>query len=156
MATERDSSLQKWGVVMNNQLEKWNILLKRQDAFYHQCAKKSGLADAQFWVLYALCEAEQALCQNTFCENWRYSKQTVSAAVASLEKAGLVYLTYAEGSRKQKDIHLTEEGEAFCNKNIRTLQAVEEKVLMSLSDTERNTFFHLLGYLLDGLEKEWP
>lgn len=140
---------------MNSELEKWNILIKRQDEFYHKCAKKSGLADAQFWVLYALCETKKALCQNTFCENWCYSKQTVSAAVASLEKSGLVYLTYAEGSRKQKDLHLTEKGEEFCDKHIRTLQEVEEKVLMSLSDSERNTFFHILGHLLEGLEKEW-
>ncbi len=140
---------------MNTELEKWNMLVKKQDEFYHQCAKKSGLSDAQFWVLYALCEAKEALCQNTFCENWCYSKQTVSAAVAGLEKAGLVYLTYAEGSRKQKNLYLTKEGEDFCNKNIRTLQEVEEKVLMSLTEQERTKFFELLGYLLESMEKEW-
>ncbi len=139
---------------MNKELPKWNRLTKKQDEIYHQCAKKAGLSDAQFWVLYALCEAEKPLCQNTFCENWCYSKQTVCTAVASLEKAGLVQLTFAEGSRKQKDLHLTEKGEAFCNQYVRSVQEAEENVLEALSDEERNMFFELLERLLDGLGNE--
>lgn len=139
---------------MNEELGKWNRLAKRQNELYHQCAKNAGLADAQFWVLYALCEANHALCQNTFCENWCYSKQTVSTAVASLEKMGLVSLTFAEGSRKQKDLRLTEQGEQFCNQHIRSLQASEEKVLKSLTNHERDEFFRLLENLLCRLEME--
>lgn len=139
---------------MHQELEKWNQLIKRQDELYHKYAKKCGLADAQFWVLYALCEAKQALCQNTFCENWCYSKQTVCAAVASLERSGLVYLSFAEGSRKQKDLHLTQQGEAFCDQYIRTLQSAEEKVLDQLTDDQREAFFGTLSILLDGLKKE--
>lgn len=139
---------------MNEELSKWNRLTKKQDEIYHQCAKKAGLADAQFWVLYALCEAKKALCQNTFCENWCYSKQTVCTAVASLEESGLVQLTFAEGSRKQKDLHLTEKGEEFCDRYVRVVQNAEEKVLESLSPEERNKFFGLLEILLDGMKKE--
>lgn len=139
---------------MNSELKKWNQLAKQQDEIYHQYAKQSGLADAQFWVLYALCETKQALCQNSFCESWCYSKQTVSAAVASLARAGLVYHTFVNGSRKQKELHLTEKGEAFCDQHIRSLQAAEESVLDTLSSAERNTFFKVLSKLLDGLEKE--
>lgn len=139
---------------MNKELSKWNRLTKKQDEIYHKCAKNAGIADAQFWVLYALCEADKALCQNTFCENWCYSKQTVSTAVASLEKAGLVELTFAEGSRKKKDLHLTEKGEEFCDQYVRSVQQAEEKVLEKLSTEERNKFFGLLENLLNGLEKE--
>lgn len=139
---------------MNKELSRWNRLTKKQDEIYHQCAKKAGLADAQFWVLYALCEAKKPLCQNTFCENWCYSKQTVCTAVASLEKAGLVQLCFAEGSRKQKDLSLTEQGEAFCNQHVRSVQEAEEKVLEALSSEERDKFFGLLEHLLDHLDRE--
>lgn len=139
---------------MNGELEKWNKLVKKQDEIYHQCAKKSGLADAQFWVLYAMCEAKQALCQNSFCENWCYSKQTVNAAVASLEKSGLVSLTFAEDSCKQKDLYLTDKGEKFCDKYVRTVQAAEEKALTKLTDDERHAFFTNLSSLLGTLEEE--
>ena len=139
---------------MNRDLQQWNKLVKRQDELYHRCAKACGLADAQFWVLYALCEAEHALCQNTFCTNWCYSKQTVNAAVASLERAGLVYLTFAEGSRKQKDLHLTKAGEDFCDEHIRTVQAVEERALAALPEQQRAAFFATLTTLLETLEEE--
>ncbi len=140
--------------MMNADLEKWNTLIKRQDEFYHRCAKTSGLADAQFWVLYALCETQNALCQNTVCENWCYSKQTVSAAVASLEKSGQVYLDYAQGSRKRKNLYLTEAGEAFCCRHIRSLQKAEENALNRLSDAERSEFFRIYEHLLAELEEE--
>ena len=139
---------------MNKELSKWNRLTKKQDEIYHQCAKRAGLADAQFWVLYALCESKEPLCQNTFCENWCYSKQTVCTAVASLEKAGLVQLTFTEGSRKQKDLFLTEKGEAFCDQSVRSVQEAEEKVLEALSDEERNKFFGVLENLLKNLDQE--
>ncbi len=139
---------------MKKELSKWNRLTKKQDEIYHRCAKRAGLADAQFWVLYALCEADKPLCQNSFCENWCYSKQTVCTAVASLEKADLVQLAFAEGSRKQKDLYLTEKGEEFCNQHVRSVQEAEEKVLEALSQEEREKFFGLLEHLLNHLDQE--
>ena len=137
---------------MNEDLKKWNTLLKRQDGFYHRCAKKCGLPDAQFWLLYALCEGGP-LCQNTFCENWCYSKQTVSAASAGLKKAGLIFLTYAEGSRKQKELRLTSAGEEFCEEHIRIYLKEEEKALSTLKNEERAEFFRLYEQLLSRLEE---
>ena len=137
---------------MNHSLKHWNQLATRQDALYHQCAKRSGLPDAQFWVLYALCETEGLLRQNDFCESWCYSKQTTSAAVAGLEKAGLVSLRFAEGSRKQKELFLTPTGETFCDQYIRSVQATEEQVLRTLSPKARAAFFGTYADLLTKLE----
>ena len=83
-----------------------------------------------------------------------YSKQTASAAVAALEKAGLVYLTYAEGSRKQKELHLTEKGQQFCDKHIRSVQTVEGQVLKKLSERDRDDFFRIYAKILRTLEQE--
>lgn len=139
---------------MNTALSQLNRLAKKQDEIYHRCAKKAGITDTQFWVLYALCEAEKPLCQNSFCENWCYSKQTVNAAVANLEKSGLLRLVYAEGSHKQKNITLTPEGDVFCNQHIRTLMEAEGNALMHLTQEEREHFFQLQERLLNCLEKE--
>ncbi len=125
---------------MNAELSRANQLIKRQEEIYHQCAKRARLTDTQFWVRYALYEAGVPLCQNSFCEHWCYSKQTVNAAVASLERQGLLHLTYAEGSRKQKDMMLTEAGEHFCDTHIRRLLRAESAVLLHLSTEERETF----------------
>ena len=127
---------------MDQQLKKWNQLATQQDEIYHLCAKRSGLPDAQFWVLYAI------------CESWCYSKQTASAAVAALEKAGLVYLTYAEGSRKQKELHLTKKGQQFCDENIRSVQSAEERALQSLPREEIEAFFTGYAKILHTLKQE--
>lgn len=82
---------------MDQELKKWNQLATQQDEIYHLCAKRSGLPDAQFWLLYAICETEDVLCQNAFCESWCYSKQTASAAVAALEKTELVHAALTVG-----------------------------------------------------------
>ena len=139
---------------MNTELEKWNQLLKHQNQIYHQYAKKINLTEPQFWILYALCETKEPLFQNIFCENWTYNKQTVSASVSSLEKSGLVTLSFAKGSRKKKQLHLTAKGEDFCNQYIRTLQHTEEKILGTLSQKEKDSFFNTLSLLLTGLENE--
>ena len=82
---------------MDQEQKKWNQLATQQDEIYHLCAKRSGLPDAQFWLLYAICETEDVLCQNAFCESWCYSKQTASAAVAALEKTELVHAALTVG-----------------------------------------------------------
>lgn len=130
----------------------FNKLTKKQEEIYHMCAKKAGLTDTKFWVLYALCETGGELCQNSFCETWCYSKQTVNTAVALLEKEGIVSLTFAEGSRKQKDIRLTDAGEAFCNQHIRPILEAEEASLMGLKEEERNTFLSVYAGLIHSLE----
>lgn len=139
---------------MNRELSRLNRLSKRQEEIYHQCAKRAGLTDSQFWVLYALCEDECSLCQNSFCESWCYSKQTVNTAVSNLEKGGLVSLAYTEGSRKQKDIQLTEKGNAFCDQYIRSLLKAESAALMKLPQQEREAFFETLETFLNCLETE--
>ena len=139
---------------MNQELFKWNQLVKQQDGIYHRCARACGLPDAQFWVLYALCETPEPLCQNSFCDSWCYSKQTINTAVAALEKRGLITLTFAPGSRKQKDVSLTEEGEVFCRTHIRTVQSIEEKVLGNVPKEEKKAFFRTFAQLMEGLEQE--
>lgn len=139
---------------MNEELTKWNRLIKRQDEIYHQCAKRAKLPDAQFWVLYVLCAAKHPLCQNTFCENWCYSKQTIHTAVTGLEKAGLIHLTFAEGSRKKKDLHLTEKGEEFCDQHIRSVLNTECKILNQFPANDREAFFQFFKEMLNGIEEE--
>ena len=139
---------------MTAELARLNQLTKKQNELYHQCAKRANLTDSQFWVLYAVCEAEDALCQNTFCERWCYSKQTVNTAVATLEKKGLLELRYAKGSHKQKEIRLTPAGQTFCDKHIRTLMRAESGALMQLTEEECQKFFSLQERLLATLERQ--
>ena len=139
---------------MNKNWAKFNKLNKRREDIYHLCAKKAGITDTKFWVLYAMCEVGGIISQNGFCENWCYSKQTVNAAVASLEKEGILYLEFSEGSKKQKDLRLTERGEIFCRKYIFPVLEAECKAVSSLDEEERVSFLRTKEKLLSILEKE--
>lgn len=139
---------------MNKEWAVFNKLTKRQDEIYHQCAKNAGITDTKFWVLYALCESGGIFCQNSFCENWCYSKQTVNAAVAGLEKDGILYLEFAEGSKKQKDLKLTSKGKEFCNQYIMPVLNAECHSIMNLEENERKKFLDTMEKLLSMLEKE--
>ena len=139
---------------MNKDWSKFNKLNKRRDDIYHMFAKKAGITDTKFWVLYAICEGGGSISQNGFCENWCYSKQTVNAAVASLEKEGIVYLEFAEGSKKQKDLMLTFSGREFCRKNIEPVMEAECRSVALLEEKERQQFLSTKEKLLLFLEEE--
>lgn len=139
---------------MNKEWSELNKLTKKQDELYHKCALNAGITDTKFWILYAICESGGILCQNSFCENWCYSKQTVNAAVASLEEEGILYLEFAQGSKKQKDLKLTQKGEDFCNRYIRSVLNAECRSVMSLQPEERRRFLSTMEKLLSTLEQE--
>ena len=139
---------------MNKEWARFNRLSHRQDELYHQFAVRAGISDSQFWVLYALCESGGCLSQRTFCEKWSISKQTVNAAVAALQKAGLITMEYAQGSRKQKEIRLTSQGEQFAQEHILPVMEAECAAIMTLDETQRKQFMDTMDRLLDMLEKQ--
>ena len=139
---------------MNKEWAELNRLMKRQDELYHRYAQNAGLTDTKFWVLYAMCESGDVFCQNAFCESWRYSKQTVSAAVASLEKDGLLYMEFVAGSKKQKNLQLTEKGKGFCREYIIPVMDAECSSIMKLEKGERRKFLDTMDKLLVLFGKE--
>ena len=63
-------------------------------------------------------------------------------------------MSFAEGSRKKKDIFLTQAGEIFCDSNIRKLLEAETRAVSRLNETERREFLRLYEQLLSALEQE--
>lgn len=141
---------------IKKQLALINRQVKETDAVYHALAARMGLSDCVFWVLYLLCESEQALTQYDLANEWFYPKQTIHSAVGKLRQSGYVDLRAVPGTRGRKTIHLTQAGEAFCKRHIRTVLAAEEKALGRLSEEERRTYISLafkhLGFLKEEAE----
>ena len=139
---------------MNKEWARFNKLNRRQDELYHQFAVKAKISDSQFWVLYALCENGGSLNQRSFCDKWSSSKQTVNAAVAGLQKSGLICLEFAEGSRKQKEIRLSEQGEEFVQHHILPVMEAECEVIMTLDEKQRTQFMDTMDRLLELMEEK--
>ncbi len=139
---------------MDQELKKWNQLATQQDEIYHLCAKRSGLPDAQFWLLYAICETEDALCQNAFCESWCYSKQTASAAVAALEKSGACVSHLCGRVSQTEGTASDREGTTILRQIYPLCANGGGQVLKKLSERDRDDFFRIYAKILCTLEQE--
>lgn len=139
---------------LKEQLAALNRFYQKQDQIYHDCARRSGLSDTAFWLLYALCESEETYTQNIFCDEWHYTKQTVNSALTGLVKKGYIKLKMINGTRNSKEITLTGTGKAFCRDFIIPVLEADRHAFGRLSEEERNTFLKLAEKQLSCLQEE--
>ena len=137
-------------------LERFNRSWKGIDRVYHEIARRSGLSDCAFWILYALRDAGTDMPQNELSQVWLYSRQTVSSTLRQLEERGLINVQYAAGSRRDKQISLTDEGEHFTGVYIEPAMQAEKKSLLALDERGRDALIagidRYAGLLNDALE----
>jgi Transcriptional regulators len=118
------------------QMQELNTIYKETDAIYSEFAKRSGMSDCAFWLMYALCEADGKCTQKELCSQWVMSKQTVNSALNGLKKSGYISLILSETDKRSKLIMLTDKGLQFKEKNIDIVFHLEERVLQRLNNTE--------------------
>ena len=121
------------------QLTAFNQIYKEIDDAYHGYAKLHELSDTAFWVLYSLARLKpgSVYTQRELCADWSYSPQTVNSALKQLEKQGLIRLSLAPGSRKHKQLLLTERGAASTKEHIEPLMEAERNAFAGLCPQER-------------------
>lgn len=77
--------------------------------------------------------------QNDLSQVWLYSRQTVSSTLRQLEERELVDVRYASGSRRDKEIALTEQGVRFTDTYIEPAMAAEKQALTALGPDDSDT-----------------
>lgn len=82
----------------------YNQFSKELDGLYHLYARKSGLSDTAFWILYSVEESQSVYTQKELCEDWSYSRQTVNSALKKLVEQEIIELRPLPGNRKNKQI----------------------------------------------------
>lgn len=120
-----------------NQLEEFNKIIKETDATYSRLAKRSGLSDCSFWIMYSIRETDRHITQRELCEHWTMSKQTINSALKVLESKGYITLNYSDEDKRSKYIILTEKGEEFARENVDIVFEMEKMVFEKLSEQER-------------------
>lgn len=119
------------------QLREFNAIYMEIGAIYSDLAKKGGLSDCAFWLMYFIREANGEFTQKEICGQWTMSKQTVNSALKNLENSGYIILTPSKSDKRSKYITLTEKGTKFAQKNIDIIFELEQLTLQKMSDTER-------------------
>lgn len=95
------------------------------DGIYWYIAKKSGIKENLFWLLYALDDDEQHT-QKQICEDWQFPKTTINTLIKECEAAGYVELTPIPGKKRELAISLTEAGKVYARSALRLIDEIED------------------------------
>lgn len=132
-------------MMIQSPLTRFNRIYKEMDVIYHKYAKSLGISDTAFWILYCVSTHNASLTQRDLCNDWSFAPQTVNSALKDMEKRKLISLEPVPGNKKNKWIHLSEEGEKLVSDAIiplihtecdsfSVLSAEECEQMLSLTD----------------------
>ena len=135
---------------VNEQMQRFNLLMSEIDTSYHDAALKLGMSDSAMLVLYTLCSGGGECMLGDITSG--VSKQTVNSALRKLESEGIVYLEAFEGRKKK--VHLTEKGRQIAKDTVLRVIEAENEIFASWSDEEKRIYIDLTQrYLTDFREK---
>lgn len=129
-------------------------MLNRLDRIYSEFARTCGLSDCAYWMLVDTSAAGGNVAVSRLTSEWFYSKQTINSAIKTLRARGLATLEFAEGSRKNKVVRLTEEGVRFAKRYALPAQKAEQQAFGALEPWEQREIMRLVGKFSNVLNEE--
>ena len=85
---------------------------------------------------------------------WFYSKQTINSAIKTLTARDFATLEFAEGSRKNKVVRLTEAGMRFAERYALPALKAEQRAFGALEPCEQREIMRLIGKFSHALGDE--
>ena len=135
-------------------MDRFNRMWRAIDRLYHEVARRSGLSDCAFWIMYGLAEAGEPILQRDLPQGLSYSRQTLASALQQLQRHGLIDVTLAEGSRRDKAVRLTAEGEDFVEREVAPVAAAERRSLAVMGTAEADRLIALMDRYTELLDQE--
>ena len=129
-------------------------MLNGLDRIYSEFARTCGLSDCAYWILVDTSAAGGSVAVSRLTGEWFYSKQTINSAIKTLRARGLATLEFAEGSRKNKVVRLTEEGVQFAKRYALPAQKAEQQAFEALGPWEQHEIMRLVGKFSHVLNEE--
>lgn len=137
--------------IMGKRLAEYNSIIKEHEDLYRQMAKRFGMSECAFWILYSLREANQSLTQSELCYALSQPKQTIHSALKKMEEGGFIKLL-ADQDRRRKQIQLTKKGELLAQETVDKVIVLENQAFDTFTDKEQELFLHLLHKYTDNLK----
>lgn len=129
-------------------------MLNGLDRIYSEFARTRGLSDCAYWMLVDTSTAGGSIAVSRLTSEWFYSKQTINSAIKTLTARGFATLEFAEGSRKNKVVSLTEEGRRFAKRYAMPAQEAEQRAFDALEPCEQREIMRLIGKFSQVLGEE--
>lgn len=129
-------------------------MLNGLEHIYSEFSRACGLSDCAYWVLVDTSTAGGSIAVSRLTSEWFYSKQTINSAIKTLTARGFAALEFAEGSRKNKVVSLTEEGRRFAERYALPAQGAEQQAFEALEPWEQREIMRLVGKFSHVLNEE--
>lgn len=132
----------------------FNRLYNENGQLYHRVARSCGLSDCALWLLYTLRAEDTPLTQTQLSETLSLSRQTVNSALKKLVEAGYLRLEAVNGNLKNKQVSITEAGDAYLHRTVDRVFSLEDAAVSRLTAEERAALLALGQKLLDAFRAE--
>lgn len=129
-------------------------LLNGLDHIYSEFSRACGLSDCAYWMLVDTSTAGGSVAVSRLTSEWFYSKQTINSAIKTLTARGFATLEFAEGSRKNKVVRLTEAGMRFAEQYALPAQEAEQQAFEVLEPWGQREIMRLIGKFSHALGDE--
>lgn len=127
--------------VQSQLLREYNRLFKEMDDLYHELARRAGLSDSAFDILYTLCMTGDGCLQKDICNFSFISKQTINSSIRKLEREGLIRL--AAGKGRDTHIFLTDKGKLVVQEKIIPVAQMEQCAFSQIPSTQQQELLRL-------------
>ena len=123
------------------------------NALYSFWAASKNINYYLLFVLYAL-DGQEAMTQKKICICTGLTKQTVNSVIRSLKEDGYIQLSPGSGDRREKQVALTEKGQAYSRERLAPLQELEQRVIRSMGSDRVRQMVEDITVFSTMLEKE--
>ena len=129
--------------ICSKEMNEVNRLYKETDSIYTKYAAAHDISTTTLCVLYSLYTTEDPCTQMQLVEDWGIPMQTINSCLKALEKSGTVRLGFLEGSRKSKQIYLTQQGETIADRVVAPMIRSENEAFASLTPDEQQSLLRI-------------
>ena len=132
-------------------LAEYYSIVKENDHLYRDAAKRFGLSECAFWILYVLRTDETVATPSGICDALYQPKQTIHSALKHLEEKGYIEMLHVQG-RRGKQIVLTAQGIELAQNTVDQVVEAECDALLVLDDAQQEAMVRLFGQYTDALK----
>ena len=133
-----------------NELKRFNYLVSELDNCFHEIAVQQGLTDSASKILYTLLDSNGSCPLSQILRSTGIPKQTANSALRKLEAEGTLCLQQDSG--RKKSVCLTENGWRLAEMTVGQVQRMENEILESWSEAERQLYLDLTQRYLNQLK----
>lgn len=137
--------------LVSKRLAEYNSIIKEHEDLYRQLAKRFGMSECSFWILYSLRETNTSITQSELCYALSQPKQTINSALKKMQDYGFIELLINQDRRK-KYIRLTDKGALLAQETVDKVILLENQTFDTFTEEEQSLFLQLLHKYTDNLK----